>query len=231
MKKRKFAVFDIDGTLFRSSLLIELVEALILEGIFPEKVKKMYAGQYKDWLNRKGPYGNYIDAVVNVFDAHLKGVREKDFSRVVDKVVAFHKDRLYRYTRDLVRLLRRRGYYLLAISQSPRYVVAPFARTLGFDKVYGRFFEVDARGRFTGKAFYLDLIDDKEKILLRAIEKEGLTLRDSYGVGDTQTDVGFLKLVAHPICFNPNAGLYRAAKRYKWPVVVERKDVTCTIMP
>jgi len=29
-RKRRVAVFDIDGTLFRSSLLIELVEALIL---------------------------------------------------------------------------------------------------------------------------------------------------------------------------------------------------------
>jgi len=33
---RKIAVFDIDGTIFRSSLLIECVEAMISAGLFPE---------------------------------------------------------------------------------------------------------------------------------------------------------------------------------------------------
>jgi len=32
IKKRKVAIFDIDGTIFRSSLLVELLEALIAEG-------------------------------------------------------------------------------------------------------------------------------------------------------------------------------------------------------
>lgn len=32
---KKVAFFDIDGTVFRSSLLIEIVEKLISEGVFP----------------------------------------------------------------------------------------------------------------------------------------------------------------------------------------------------
>jgi len=61
--------------------------------------------------------------------------------------------------------------------------------------------------------------------LKRAVEKEGLTLAHSIGVGDTESDIPFLELVAQPICFNPNMNLYRYAKRMKWKVVVERKDV------
>ena len=53
---KKVAIFDIDGTVFRSSLLIELTNALIQEGIFNSKVSKLYARNYKNWLNRKGPY-------------------------------------------------------------------------------------------------------------------------------------------------------------------------------
>jgi phosphoserine phosphatase len=45
------------------------------------------------------------------------------------------------------------------------------------------------------------------------------------GVGDTESDIPFLKLVDRPICFNPNRKLYAAAKRHGWKVVVERKDV------
>jgi phosphoserine phosphatase len=97
---------------------------------------------------------------------------------------------------------------------------------MGFDKVYGRLLELDARARrFTGKGLFTELIFDKAKVLRRAAEKGGLTMRGSVGVGDTESDIPFLKLVDRPICFNPNKALYRAARRHGWPVVVERKDV------
>jgi HAD superfamily phosphoserine phosphatase-like hydrolase len=226
---KKFAVFDIDGTIFRSSLLIELVEELISDGVFPKSARGVYERAHKAWLDREGTYPEYIAAVVRAFDRHLKGVREEDLKKAVRKVAAFHKHRVYRYTRDLVRELRRKGYYLLAISQSPKYVVDAFGGSLGFDKIYGRILELDAAQRFTGKAHYVDLIDDKEKVLRRAVEKENLSLKDSIGVGDTGVDIGFLKLVRRPICFNPNRDLFDAARKHKWTVVVERKDVIYTI--
>ena len=75
-KKTKVAVFDIDGTIFRSSLLIELTEALIEEGILPAKVRRIYAKTYKKWLDRKGDYRNYIDGVVLAFEKNIKGTKE-----------------------------------------------------------------------------------------------------------------------------------------------------------
>ncbi len=224
-EKRKVAVFDIDGTLFRSSLLIELVEALILEGVFPLHVREIYSNEYARWRDRRDSYEKYIGAVIKAFDEHITGVSEKDLVAVVEQVIAFHKNRLYRYTRNLLRELKKKRYYLLAISHSPMYVVGRFAKELGFDKVYGRLLELDNKKRFTGKTLYADLISDKAKVLKRAIEKDQLTPRGSIGVGDTESDIPFLKLVEQPICFNPNRVLYRAAKRNKWRVVVERKDV------
>jgi HAD superfamily phosphoserine phosphatase-like hydrolase len=224
-KKRRVAVFDIDGTIFRSSLLIELTEALISEGIFSAAVRREYSKEYKRWLDRKDSYEKYISAVVSAFEKNIKGVREKDFLRVVRKVIAFHQNRVYRYTRDLVRELKKKKYYLLAISHSPFYVAAKFAKQLGFNKTYSRLLEMGDNRRFTGTTLFADLIYDKAKILLRAIKKENLTLKGSIGVGDTEADIPFLKMVERPICFNPNQSLYRAAKKNHWPVVVERKDV------
>ncbi|MDP1719050.1 MAG: HAD-IB family hydrolase, partial [bacterium] len=66
---------------------------------------------------------------------------------------------------------------------------------------------------------------DKAKILQRAVEKNGLTLKGSIGVGDTASDIAFLSLVDKPICFNPNKKLYDHAKKKKWIIAVERKDV------
>ncbi len=229
MKKRKVAVFDIDGTIFRSSLLIELVEELISDGTFPARAKKIYVGAHRRWLDRKDSYDKYIAAVVLAFDKHIRGVREKDLQRAVRKVVSFHRSRVYRFTRDLVHDLRRRGYFLLAISHSPRYVVDGFARQMGFNKIYGRILESDAQRRFTGRVLELEQISDKAKILRRAIDKENLTLRGSVGVGDTDSDAAFLKLVEKPICFNPNSVLRAIARRRGWRVVVERKDVIYNI--
>jgi HAD superfamily hydrolase (TIGR01490 family) len=223
--RKKLAVFDIDGTIFRSSLLIELVEALVADGVFPAKARKIYASAYKRWLDRKGDYEKYIDKVLAAFLKYIRGVAHEDFLRVARKVMAFHKNRVYRFTRDLVKNLKKRRRYLLAISNSPKEIVGEFCKNLGFNKVYGRVYEIDSRGKFTGKILYLDLISDKAKILQRVVEKENLTLKNSIGVGDTESDVPFLKMVSRPICFNPNQKLYQYAKRFGWEIVVERKDV------
>ena len=224
-KKKKVAIFDIDGTIFRSSLLIEVTEALIQEGLFPVKAKDVYAASYQDWLNRKDSYQNYIGDVVKAFEKNIKGIAREDFIRISKNVVDFHKSRVYRHTRDLVKDLKKKNYFLLAISHSPKELVDPFCKNWGFDKVYGRVYEVNKAGKFTGATLYVDLINDKAKILERAVEKENLTLVGSVGVGDTESDIAFLKLVKNPICFNPNKALYQHAKAKKWHIVVERKDM------
>lgn len=222
---KKVAIFDIDGTIFRSSLLIEITEALIQERIFPKNVKKIYVKARDGWLERKSSYEEYIGAVIETFEKNIKDVRRDEFLKVTQSVVAFHQNRVYCYTRDLVKELRKKNYYILAISNSPREIVKEFCQKLGFNKVYGRVYETDAKGKFTGAVLYEDLIRDKAKILKRALGKERLTLKQSVGVGDTESDIQFLKMVERPICFNPNKKLYQYAKHAGWKIVVERKDV------
>lgn len=224
-RRRKVAIFDIDGTIFRSSLLIELTEAFIARRIFPKRARAAYRRERERWIDRRGSYADYIRGVIKAFERNVKGVRYEDFKKVAAEVVEAQKDRTYRFTRDLVRRLRKRGYYLLAISHSPKLAVDAFCKTLGFSKVYGLMYEVGEGGKFTGGVMYQELIFDKAQVLLRAVEKENLTLKGSVGVGDTETDIPFLSIVSRPVCFNPNSKLYAAARRRKWEVVVERKDV------
>lgn len=222
---KKTAIFDIDGTVFRSSLLIEITEALVQEGLFPSEARRAYARAYKKWSDRKGSYEKYIGAVISAFPKYIKGVSRAEFMKVVKKVGFFHKNRVYRYTRKLVKDLKKKKYFLLAISGSPFEMVSEFCRGWGFDKVYGRLFETGKNGKFTGKVLRADLISDKARILKRAVEKEGLTLRGSVGVGDSEADIPFLKMVETPVCFNPNKKLFGYAKSAGWKVVAERKDV------
>jgi len=221
--KQKIAVFDIDGTIFRSSLLIEILDALIQEGIFPASVTKEYAKSYSSWLNRVGTYEEYIMDIVKTFNHHIKGVRYTKFFKVAKRVSDFHKNRVYRYTRDLVKELKAKGYFLLAISHSPKEVVHEFCHLMGFDKYYGLIYKTNDKGVLNGERDAI--IFNKATILKRAVKLNNLTLKGSVGVGDTESDIRVLRLVERKICFNPNFRLYQYAKRHGWPVVVERKDV------
>lgn len=227
--KRKVAVFDIDGTIFRSSLLIEMVEALIEEKIFPENTREIYRKAFEKWTNREGSYEDYIMAVVRAFMQNIKGLDAKVFSRIAEKVITDNNNKVYTYTRDLIKKLKKKNYFILAISHSPQVLVENFCKKYGFDKTYGRIYEVGADNKFTGVTLFEEFISDKSQVLLRAVEKEGLTLKGSVGVGDTESDIVLLKMVEEPICFNPNKNLYTFAKRQGWKVVVERKDVVYNI--
>lgn len=225
MAKRKVAIFDIDGTVFRSSLTVELVEALVREGAFPARAKKMYEEAEKKWLDREGDYDGYVMAVVKAFMAELKGVDFEDFSRIGKSVIAEQKKHVYVYTRDLIQKLKKKNYYLVAISQSPKIILDEFCKHLGFNKVYGRVYPIGPLGKFTGEVADEHLIANKVNIVRRVIDREGLTIKDSYVVGDTEGDISMLELAENPICFNPNLKLYKYAKRMGWKIVVERKNV------
>lgn len=222
---QKVAIFDIDGTIFRSSLTIELTNVLIEQGNFPEGARREFETDWKNWRERRGHYDSYIGAVIKTFDKNIKGVHYADFDRAAKTVIERYQNHTYRYTRDLVAELKKKEYFLLAITHSPKGVAEKFCKTLGFDKIYGRLLELGPNDCFTGRPMEQHLIENKANIVKRAVEKEKLTLKDSVGVGDSEGDIPLLESVEKPICFNPSMKLYRHAKRNGWKVVVERKDV------
>ncbi len=223
--ERPVAFFDVDGTIFRSSLLIALVTQLIEEGVFPPEVRDIYKDEYIAWQNRVGSYEAYIHAVVQAFRQHIKGVHYGDFRDIGKRVVSTQGQQVYRYTRDLIADLRTEGYFIVAISLSPKTILDEFCRQYGFDKVYGRIYEIGPQDRFTGALVDEHLIENKANIVNRVRHNEGVDMERSIAVGDTDGDISLLEAVAEPICFNPNRGLYDHATRCGWQVVVERKDV------
>ena len=222
---RPLAAFDIDGTVYRSSLLIDLVDELVARGMFPEDAKNTYFRAEESWRNRRAGYDPYMNKVVEAFRKHAKGIPYGEVADVAGEIIEAKRDRVYRYTRDLIKDLKSQGYFLLAISRSPKFIVDGFAYELGFDKSYGIFYETGASGRFTGEIEDEHLIMNKGAVIKRAMEKEKLTFRESVAVGDTESDIAMLELVDTPIAFNPNKGLYKHATQHQWKVVVERKDM------
>lgn len=225
-KSRKLAVFDIDGTLFRSSLLIELTNSLVEKAVFSQSVKKEIEKDYKAWLNREAGYENYISKVIDVYKKNIIGCDEIIVEKIVEKVLQKEKKKLYRYTRFLIKELKKKGYFLFAISGSPGHILTSFAKDLGFNKYLGGYYEV-VDGKFTGIEPYGNPAVDKKKTLEGLLKESKITfdLKNSVGVGDTESDIAFLEMVGNPIAFNPNRLLAEHAKKNKWKIIVERKDV------
>lgn len=221
---RPVAAFDIDGTVFRSSLLIELMDALVEREILPAAATQSYRRARERWENEGAGYDLYIAKAIESFRKHAKGIPYGLIADVGGEIIEAKKGHTYRYARERIAALKNEGYFLLAVSRSPKFMVDGFGYELGFDKSYGVFFDTGASGRFTGEIIDEHVIMNKGLVLQRAVKKEKLTFKGSVAVGDTESDIPLLELVDEPIAFNPSKGLLRRARQHDWKVVIERKD-------
>lgn len=223
---RLVAFFDIDGTIFRSSLLIELVKYLILIGVFPAEATTKYETAYKRWRNREGTYADYIDQIIKIFDALIVGKKLSDLIVWCKEMIVDQQKETYCFTRDLIRELKRSGYDLVAISHSPKPAVDAFVAYYEFDYAYGRKLCVNPQnGLIEPGVEHEELIMNKGSVVNHFYEKYGFDLGKSIGVGDSNGDVSLFEKTAKQLCFNPNQPLRQLADKKNWLIGVERKDV------
>lgn len=222
--KRKFAAFDVDGTLGRTALFFQIVDELISEGHLPKKSRKELDEKFEDYKRRKhsNAFADYSELSVQVLFKNMHKLKVTDYKKAVDKVVKHSAQYLYTYTRDLAAELKSKGYFLIALSGSEIYAVEKYTKPLGFDLAIGEtYFEKD--GLFTGEAE--EVFRNKDIFLKKYVEEHNLTFKDSYALGDSLADSKMLELVDNPIAFNPEDRLYEVAKEKGWKIVIERKNV------
>ncbi len=224
-EKKKIAIFDIDGTIFRKNLHFELINELAWLKVFPNEVRHRLTELYSGWIEHEGTYEDYRKALVDLYAKHIKGCSREDVVKAAKIVIPFHEKRTYVFSEDLIKKLRAENYHLLVISGSPIEIVEEYNRDyLKFDAVYGSVYGLDENGIYTGEATF-EPSRMKGEVVKKYIEENGLTLEGSYGIGDTESDGSFLGLVENPIAFNPNQNLREMAEKEGWKIIVEKKDV------
>ncbi|MNX10346.1 haloacid dehalogenase-like hydrolase [compost metagenome] len=223
--KRKFAVFDIDGTLFRSGLYREVFYELYKMGVVPSNLADEITAKHSEWRHRAhdNAFEEFEKVMTDSIDSYLPKLRIADYDTAVQRVLEKKAENVYVYTRNLIKRLKAEGYFIMAISGSQQELVEPFAKQYGFDTWVGQQWE-------RGEEFFTGTIvkthTGKEKIIKHLMTEHDLTLKDSYGVGDTNGDSGMLGLVENPIAFNPTYELLEKALEHDWKIVIERKNTS-----
>lgn len=224
IKKTKLAVFDIDGTIFRKNLAFELINELAWMGIFKKEVRTELLAHYRNWLSHKGTYEDYRKALVNLYAENIKGCRKEDVVKAAKMVMPFYQDRTYVFAENLIKKLKSENYKIIAVSGSPSEIVEEYNNHLQFDAVFGSVYETDKNDVYTGGSVF-EPTKGKSQVVKQYLVENNLSLEDSYGIGDTESDVSVLEIVDNPIAFNPNSNLKEIAQEKGWKIVVEKKDV------
>lgn len=224
--KKQFAVFDIDGTIARTSLIQLMIKELVVRGkidIGPGRQIEILLHDYRQKVGDDN-FGAYMKQALDLlFKAMPEGLRVEEYDEIIDAIVKMSLANTYVYTRELLQTLKRNNFFLIAISGSEVKAVGTFAKSMGFDAWVGEVSYVVKNGKYFGELQSLN--QTKSQILQSLIQKFDLEVKGSTAVGDTSSDISVLDMVDSPIVFNPNQALFKHAREKGWMIVLERKDM------
>lgn len=228
------AFFDIDGTLTRTSMMVEHFERMIQNEVIDDEI---YTNEikpiYEDYKRRYTEYDKYLEVTANAYNEALAGIPYDFVDFFANKVIAEKSDIVYRFTRSKIEYHLENGHKVFFISGSPEFLVKRMAEKYGVTDFKGTEFEV-SDSKFTGK--YKPMWDavDKKRVMLEFKEKYDLDFSKSFAYGDTTGDISMLEMVGNPTAINPAKTLLQYIQnnenlREKINIIVERKDVIYSI--
>jgi HAD superfamily hydrolase (TIGR01490 family) len=224
MSGRKFAVFDIDGTLIRWQLYHALADALAQRGHIEPKSYQAMRDARLQWKRRSGSsFKDYERQVVFIYEKVLQTLKFDQLDEAIDAVFEEYRDQVYTYTRDLIADLKQKNYLLFAISGSQTEIVAKIADYYGFDDYEGTVYARAEKG-FSGQKSTRTYLH-KDQVLKDMMARHKVGFGSSLAIGDSRSDAAMLELVEQPIAFNPDAELFKIAKDRGWKTVLERKNM------
>jgi len=231
------AFLDIDGTLYRNSLLIEHFKKLVkYEVIDPSLWHTSVKGAFVEWRKRVGKYDDYMLELVDIYYDALKGRRAADLEFISNQVINLNGDIVYKYTRNQILWHKSEGHKVFFISGSPEFLVGKMAGKYHIDGFKGTGYLEDENGFYTGEIIPMWDSENKDKAMDDFAQEFNIDLSKSYAYGDTNGDFSMLKKVGHPVAINPARELLENIKKDSIlkrdaTIIIERKDVIYKLTP
>ena len=102
MQKKKAIFLDIDGTIFRSSLVIEHYELLLSKKEYNLSRNAVVDTMRESWLNRNISYEDYLLVLVDHYVEILKSLEKDTICITANEVIDKEKNKIYQYTKDII---------------------------------------------------------------------------------------------------------------------------------
>lgn len=231
------AFFDIDGTLYRNSLMIEHFKKLIKYEVIDELIWHSHVKQtFEEWAKRYGDFEDYLEELAEIYVNELKGINKSHIEFIAHQVIKINGEKVYKYSRDRIKWHKDQGHKVFFISGSPEFLVSKMAEKYGVTQFRGSQYVLDEEDNFTGDIVKMWDSFNKQRALDEFVEKFEIDLENSYAYGDTTGDLSMLKMVGNPIAINPNRELYQSIKEDKKisdkiTIIIERKDMIYKVDP
>lgn len=223
---KKFAVFDIDGTIFHWQFFHELFDELIEAHVISNELARPVLEARNNWRQGTVAWNTYEVGLVKALNDGIIGIDKELLENISERIVNSQGKVLYHYTRNLLKDLQDQGYFTIVISGSQQTLVERFARIYNIDVALGLDYEFQDNKLV---AISQEIYGKKNELLKDIVAKHDLQWADSYAVGDTKGDAAMLELVENPIAFNPDEHLLAIAKEKGWKIVIERKSIAYTL--
>lgn len=229
-EKRIAAFFDIDGTIFRDSLMVaHFIKMREFQIIDDSKWHVQLHMSGEIWKKRRSDYDTYLDALSTAYVDSLTGVSYADVMFAARHVIQNRADEVYKFTKNRIKHHKKHGHLVIFISGSPDFLVRQMAKVWKADVYRGSTY-IFSNALFTGKIIPMWDSISKQNAINELVEKYDIDLENSFAYGDTNGDFSMLKSVGNPFAINPAKELLENIKqdpvlREKASIIIERKDV------
>ncbi len=224
------AFFDIDGTIYRDSLMVEHFKKLIKYEIIDQKAWVAHARDaYLDWDKRQVNYDDYLLEICDLYIESLLNVDKDCIDFTSNQVIALKAERVYKYTRSRIKWHLENGHKVIFISGSPNFLVEKMAKKYNATDFAGSNY-IFENGRFTGTVVPMWDSVSKNIAINNFVEQYNIDLDKSFAYGDTNGDISMFRRVGNPIAINPTNELVNHmveddTLNKKAQIIVERKDI------
>ena len=208
------AIFDLDNTLISGDSDHGWGEFLVAQGLVDAKV----FGEKNDYYFKQYQLGQldileYLEFSLEPLTQHSMDTLHKLRAQFVTEQIL---PIITQKSRDLLKMHRDKGDYLLIITATNLFVTAPIAKELAVDDIIATEPEI-INGAYTGKISGVPTFQGGKVLRLTdwLVEKD-LSLQDSYFYSDSRNDLPLLELVDHPVAVDADETLLEHAKQNGW---------------
>lgn len=216
------ATSDLDGTVFKMTVLETYTEWLSREGVFDQIPAEIVTAK-NAWKNdnTEQTYTVHLGLLVKFFVEQIPGKSVSLLTEAARIVAGQQMHRRWNVTTSLLDTLLP-SHNLIAVSLMPEWLMKPFTEDLGFVALIGSTY-VAEDGVYTGEAHSINKAAEYTKV------RGGDTSKLDVHMGDTVGDSSLFALARRPVLFNPSWTLCEQAATKGMTIITSHKDVVTVI--